>query len=248
VKWGDSRFPFGPASGGSTTTVSLIPAVRAAAWQAANRLKALAAPMLGVASTEGVTLGEAGFAAGGKSAPWKSVCARMSGDSLVATGDRAPDYDGMDPRIFGVQFAEVVVDVETGVVRVEKVVAVHDCGLAVWKTGVESQIKGGVLQGISYALFEERVVDRRTGRFLNPNLESYKILGSRDVPEIATVVLDVYAGKNNAHIRGVGEPATIPTAAAVANAVSHALGIRMTELPITPARVQAATRGKEVRS
>jgi len=248
VKWGDSRYPFGPASGGSTTTVSLIPAVRAAAWQAANRLKALAAPMLGAASAEGVTLGEAGFAAGGTTASWKNVCARMSGDSLVATGDRAPDYDGMDPRIFGVQFAEVVVDVETGVVRVEKVVAVHDCGLAVWKTGVESQIKGGVLQGISYALFEERVVDRRTGRFLNPNLESYKILGSKDVPEIVTVVLDVYAGKNNAHIRGIGEPATIPTAAAVANAVSHALGVRMTELPITPARVLAATRGKEVRS
>jgi xanthine dehydrogenase YagR molybdenum-binding subunit len=249
VKWGRSAYPFGPASGGSTTTVSLIPAVRAAAWHAANKLKALAAPMLGASSPDAVSLSPAGFAAGGKTASWKSVCARMSGDSLVATGDRAPDYDGMDGRIFGVQFAEVVVDAETGTVGVEKVVAVHDCGLAVWKTGVENQIRGGILQGISYALFEERVVDRPSGRFLNPNLETYKILGSKDVPEIVPIVLDVYAGKNNAHTRGIGEPATIPTAAAVANAVSHAIGARMTELPITPARVLGAlAKGKAVAS
>jgi xanthine dehydrogenase YagR molybdenum-binding subunit len=92
-------------------------------------------------------------------------------------------------------------------------------------------------------------VDRPSGRFLNPNLETYKILGSKDVPEIVPIVLDVYAGKNSTHTRGIGEPATIPTAAAVANAVSHALGARITELPITPARVlAAAAKGKEVRS
>jgi xanthine dehydrogenase YagR molybdenum-binding subunit len=240
VKWGSTAYPFGPASGGSTTTVSLIPAVRAAAWHAANKLKELAAPLLGAASPDDVDVGEAGFSAAGKSVSWRSVCAKLPGEVLVTTGDRAKDYEGTDPRIFGVQFAEVVVDVETGIVRVEKIVAVHDCGLPVWKSGVESQIRGGILQGISYALFEERYIDRRTGRVLNPNLEFYKILGSVDVPEIVPVVIDLYAGRNNTQTRGVGEPATIPTSAAVAGAVSHALGVRMTQIPLTPARVLAA--------
>ncbi len=131
-------------------------------------------------------------------------------------------------------------DVETGVVSVKKVVAVHDCGQPVWKTGVESQIRGGVLQGISYALFEERVVDERSGRVLNPNVEFYKVLGSKDTPEIVPIVVDFYPGKNNAHARGIGEPATVPTAAAVANAIAHATGIRPTALPITPARILEA--------
>lgn len=240
VKWGSTAYPFGPASGGSTTTVSLIPAVRAAAWHAAGKLKGLAAPLLGAASPEDVAVGEGGFSAAGKSVSWKSVCAKLPGEVLVATGDRAKDYEGTDARIFGVQFAEVVVDVETGIVRVEKIVAVHDCGLPVWRSGVESQIRGGVLQGISYALFEERHIDRRTGRVLNPNVEFYKILGSKDVPEIVPVVVDLYAGRNNTQTRGVGEPATIPTSAAVVNAVSNALGVRMSEIPLTPARVLAA--------
>lgn len=239
VKIGDSRYPFGPASGGSTTTTSLAPAVRAAAVHAAQKLAAVAAPLLG-APAEDVALKDGVFVGNGKSAEWKRVCGRMTGDSIVATGDRATDYDGTDSRIFGAQFAEVSVDTETGVVRVEKVVAAHDCGLPVWRTGVESQIRGGVLQGVSYALFEERVLDPKTGRFLNPNLEFYKILGARDAPEIVTLLVDLYAGKNNMHVRGIGEPATVPTAAAVANAVSHAIGSRITELPMTPPRILTA--------
>ncbi|MGZ5428185.1 MAG: xanthine dehydrogenase family protein molybdopterin-binding subunit, partial [Thermoanaerobaculia bacterium] len=239
VHIGNSKYPYGPASGGSTTTASLIPAVRAAAFHAARKLAEIAAPLLG-AKPEDVTLEGGAFLANGKRADWAKVCARMSGESILATGDRAPDFDGTDPRLFGAQFADVVVDVETGVVRVEKVAAAHSCGLAVWKTGVESQIRGGVLQGVSYALFEERVIDLPTGRFMNPNIEQYKILGAKDVPEVVTIVLDLFAGKNNAHARGIGEPAVVPTAAAIANAVSHALGSRITDLPITPARVLAA--------
>ena len=240
VHIGNSKYPFGPASGGSTTTTSLIPAVRSAAFHAARKLAEIAAPLLG-ASPDDIALQGGGFVANGKRADWAKVCSRMSGESILATGDRAPDFDGTDARLFGAQFAEVVVDVETGVVRVEKVAAAHTCGLSVWKTGVESQIRGGVLQGVSYALFEERIIDLPTGRFLNPNIEQYKILGARDVPEVAITVIDLFAGKNNAHVRGIGEPAVIPTAAAIANAVSHALGSRVTDLPITPARVLAAS-------
>jgi xanthine dehydrogenase YagR molybdenum-binding subunit len=236
VKIGDSRFPFGPASGGSVTTGSLIPAVRAAAVHAREKLVGVASKVLGAAESD-VTLGNGVFSAKGKSADFRKVCSRLPGETLVATGDRAKDYDGTDTRLFGAQFAEVVVDVETGVVFVKKVVAVHDCGQPVWKTGVESQIRGGILQGISYALFEERVVDERSGRVMNPDVESYKILGSKDTPEIVPLLVDLYPGKNNAHARGIGEPATVPTAAAVANAIAHATGIRPTALPITPARI-----------
>lgn len=239
VRIGDSRYPFGPASGGSVTTGSLIPAVRAAAFHAREKLVGVAAKVLAAAESD-VVLANGVFSAKGRSADFRKVCSRLSGETLVATGDRAKDYDGADTRIFGAQFAEVVVDVETGVATVEKVVAVHDCGQPVWKTGVESQIRGGVLQGISYALFEERVVDERSGRVLNPNVEFYKILGSKDTPEIVPILVDHYPGKNNAHARGIGEPATVPTAAAVANAIAHATGIRPTALPITPARLLAA--------
>ncbi|MGZ6970353.1 MAG: xanthine dehydrogenase family protein molybdopterin-binding subunit, partial [Thermoanaerobaculia bacterium] len=236
AKIGDSRYPFGPASGGSVTIGSLIPAVRAAAVHAREKLLDVAATVLGAPAGE-IALANGVFSAKGKSADFRKVCSRLPGETLVATGDRAKDYEGADTRLFGAQFAEVVVDVETGVVGVKKVVAVHDCGQPVWKTGVESQIRGGILQGISYALFEERVVDERSGRVLNPNVEFYKILGSKDTPEIVPILVDHYPGKNNAQARGIGEPATVPTAAAVANAVAHAMGIRPTALPITPARI-----------
>ncbi len=241
VKIGDSRYPFGPASGGSVTTGSLIPAVRAAAVHArekllGRRLEGPRRPRIRRRAREWSLLRE------GQDRRVPEGLRAPPGETLVATGDRAKDYDGTDTRLFGAQFAEVVVDVETGVVAVKKVVAVHDCGQPVWKTGVESQIRGGVLQGISYALFEERIVDERSGRVLNPNVEFYKILGSKDTPEIVPIVVDLYPGKNNAHARGIGEPATVPTAAAVANAIAHATGIRPTALPITPARILDAAR------
>jgi xanthine dehydrogenase YagR molybdenum-binding subunit len=238
VKIGDSRYPYGPASGGSVTTGSLIPAVRAAAVHAREKLVGAAAKVLAAPEAE-VKLAEGVFSAQGRAAEFRKVCSRLPGETLVATGDRAKDYDGTDTRLFGAQFAEVVVDVETGVVAVKKVVAVHDCGQPVWRTGVESQIRGGILQGISYALFEERVVDERSGRVMNPNVEFYKVLGSMDTPEIVPLLVDLYPGKNNAHARGIGEPATVPTAAAVANAIAHATGVRPTSLPITPAKILA---------
>ncbi len=134
----------------------------------------------------------------------------------------------------GVQFAQVAVDTETGRVRVERIVAVHDCGRPINPLQLESQIHGGVLQGISYALFERRVLDRATGHMLNANLEQYKVLRARELPAIEVVVLENYQGMSATDAYGVAEPATIPTAPAVANAVYNAIGVRMRELPITP--------------
>ena len=136
-------------------------------------------------------------------------------------------------------------DTETGRVRVVRVVAVHDCGLVVNALTTESQVQGGVIQGVSYALFEDRVLDRPTGKMVNPNVDQYKIAGARDVPEIETILVPVWDGVNNTNSVGIGEPATVPTAGAIANAVSHAIGARIRRLPITPEVVLEALREAE---
>jgi xanthine dehydrogenase YagR molybdenum-binding subunit len=148
----------------------------------------------------------------------------------------------------GVQFAEVAVDVETGVVKVERVVAVHDCGRPINPLAVESQIHGGVIQGLSYALYENRVLDRKSGWMLNANFETYKIAGAREIPRIEVHLIEEYRGRSSTDAGGIGEPATVATAAAVANAVFNATGVRVRELPMTPERVLAALAGttKEV--
>jgi xanthine dehydrogenase YagR molybdenum-binding subunit len=99
---------------------------------------------------------------------------------------------------------------------------------------------GGVIQGVGYALFEERILDKKTGRFLNADMLQYKIPTPQDCPEIQAILMPVAAGMNNASMLGVGEPPTIPTAAAIANAFANATGCRIREIPMTPGRVLAA--------
>ncbi|MDA8253503.1 MAG: molybdopterin-dependent oxidoreductase, partial [Rhodospirillales bacterium] len=105
---------------------------------------------------------------------------------------------------------------------------------------IESQVQGGVLMGISYALMEERVLDANTGWMLNPNLIDYKLLGPRDVPDITVLLLEYYQGLSASDAYGISEPANIATAAAIANAVYNATGVRIRSLPMTPAAVLGA--------
>ncbi|MHC4849922.1 MAG: molybdopterin cofactor-binding domain-containing protein, partial [Planctomycetota bacterium] len=121
-----------------------------------------------------------------------------------------------------------------------KVVGVHDCGRVVNTLTTRSQINGGIVQGISYALFENRVLDRGSGDMLNANFLDYKILGAVDMPEIVAVPFPVAQGITPSGISSLGEPATVPTAAAVANAIANAIGVRVRSLPITPDKVLAA--------
>ena len=239
VRIGDTRMPYGPGSGGSTTTPSSAPTVRAAAYQACRKLAGLLAREWGAAEAD-VFFSEGRFSTrdGSKQIAWNDACAKLGAEGLSATADRAANHDDAWKHFTaGAQFAEVEVDTETGLVRVARVVAVHDCGLVVNALTAESQVQGGVIQGISYALYENRILDGQTGRMVNPNVEQYKIVGSRDVPEIEVVFLPVWDGVNNTHSVGIGEPATVPTAAAIANAVSHAIGARVRQLPITPESV-----------
>jgi xanthine dehydrogenase YagR molybdenum-binding subunit len=187
----------------------------------------------------------------------RQAASKLRTEQIAARAGRSDDYGGfafkneaeafgMGIGIYGgVQFAEVAVDTETGVVKVERVVAVHDCGRPLNPLAVESQINGGVLQGISYALYENRILDRQTGRMVNANLEQYKIVGARETPEIEAIIIEEYLGRSSTDAGGIGEPSTIPTSAAIANAIYNAIGVRLRELPMTPARVLAALQAKQ---
>lgn len=238
---GDSNFPPGPASGGSTTAPSIGPAARHAGFLAKQGLLKLAAGDLG-AKLEDLDLKGGVVTKGGAPTKlgFKDLCAKLGTESLHATGERFENYPGFRDQVAGVQFAEVEVDVETGRVRVLRVAAVQDAGRVVDRLTFESQISGGVIQGVSYALFEDRRLDPHLGVMVNPDFLNYKIAGSKDCPEILAIAFDVANAKNNVGMMGLGEPPTIPTAAAIANAVANAIGARVRALPITPDRVLQA--------
>ncbi|HTT71758.1 MAG TPA: molybdopterin cofactor-binding domain-containing protein, partial [Anaeromyxobacteraceae bacterium] len=246
VRIGDTAFPDGPPSGGSNVTGSMTPAARNAAAEVGHEILARVARRLGVDPGD-LAFRRGGVAMGGPRArhlAFREAAALLPRGGLGVRKARAENYgySGQDWRgaMGGVQFAEVVVDVETGQVRVERVVAVHDCGRPLNPLALESQVNGGVLQGISYALFEERLLDGGSGRVVNPDLEMYKMVGSRDTPRIEVVLLEEYYGKSSTDARGIAEPATVATAAAIANAFYNATGVRLRELPMNPPRVLAA--------
>ena len=165
---------------------------------------------------------------------WFAACKKIGVDSLTVSGQW---IEGLSSNpAGGVQFAEVEVDTETGLVTVKKVLGVHDCGLIVNQLTLESQINGGIIMGMGYALYEERVMDELSGVMLNPNFETYKLPGIADVPEIEIVLINM----PERGVIGIGEPATVPTAGAIANAVANAIGVRVFSLPITPAKILAA--------
>ena len=216
VKIGDTSLPFSGGSGGSSTTASAAPAV----WDACQNVLTALQKQTGVADARG--------------AAWFDTCRKLGVNPLTAVGEWQPGLSGSGAG--GVQFAEVEVDTETGFVRVKRIVAVHDCGLIVNPMATASQINGGIMCALGYALYEERVMDRQTGLLLNINFDSYKIPNLTDAPEIEVVLLNM----PQRGVIGIGEPSVIPGTAAIANAVANALGVRIHHLPITPAKVLAA--------
>jgi xanthine dehydrogenase YagR molybdenum-binding subunit len=259
VRIGDTDFPPGPSSGGSKTAGSITPAARKAAYQVRQKLFAAASRDLGarpgdLAAGQGRVFLLSDPARG---MSFRDAAGLLRNDAVSAVARRGENYGGFrisSPMTIaredlgGVQFAEVAVDTETGIVRVERLTAVHDCGRPINPRQLESQIHGGVIMGISYALFENRILDHATGRMVNPDLEQYKLAGARETPAIDVVVLENYQAISATDACGIAEPATIATAAAIANAVHNAIGVRMRELPITPAAVLAALGRVSVRS
>ncbi len=233
---GDSILPFSGGSGGSTTAASVTPAIRVTTMDALDALCAKVAPTLGVAATDLVAEGGRIHVKGNasKGLAWKDACKLIGTEPISVDGQWQDGLSGAGTS--GVQFAEATVDLETGIVKVTRILAMQDCGLIVDKLTAEHQALGGVIAAINFALFEDRLLDRVTGQMVNPNMEWYLLAGMSDVPKIDIVL-------NNMPERGVigiGEPPTVSTASAIANAVRNATGVTIRSLPLHPHKVLAA--------
>jgi xanthine dehydrogenase YagR molybdenum-binding subunit len=249
IKVGDTNYPQGPDSGGSVTTLSLTPAVRDAVWQASQKFLANVAPALGSTPDDLVLITGEIRSKSGKISPisFQRAAAKMTADQIAAQATRVPDYDRSKYLTYGgVDVAEVKVDTELGRIHVTRVLSVHDCGRPMNPSQVISQINGGIIQGISFTLFENRLLDPVHGLMVNPNLEFYKIAGSRETPEIDVRLVEAYLGQSSTDASGIGEAAgVVSIGAAVGNAVYNALGVRIRQTPMTPAVVLAALRNPQ---
>jgi xanthine dehydrogenase YagR molybdenum-binding subunit len=242
VEIGDTRYPYAVPSGGSSTAPSTTPAVRQAAAHLKNKLFRLAAAALGAESGD-LEAHDGAIRVRfepSRSLSFAEVCRRIPADSLSADGEHVPDYQGFRRDQAGCQFAEVEVDTETGIVRVLQVVAVHDAGLIIDPLTARSQVNGGVIMGVGFALFEERRLDPKIGLMVNPTMDDYKLPGPLDVPDIKVMFVEVANGITNTGVLGLGEAAHVATAAAIGCAVFDAIGVPVRSLPLTPDRVLAA--------
>jgi xanthine dehydrogenase YagR molybdenum-binding subunit len=230
---GDTLYGVSSTSGGSTTAASISPGIRVAAVKALDALKEKVAPALGVDSASLV-------AQGGriqvkddpaKGMSWAEACKHIGPQPIAVDGEWRPGMSSSTTS--GVQFAEVTVDVETGIVKVTRVLVIQDCGLVISRLTAESQCYGGVIGSLNFALFEDRILDRNTGQMVNPNMEWYLLAGMSDIPHI-----DVRL-KNQPErgVIGIGEPPTVSTAAAITLAVRNAIGVTVRSMPLTPARI-----------
>jgi xanthine dehydrogenase YagR molybdenum-binding subunit len=242
VRIGESPDGRSSGSGGSTTCPGTAPPALAAAQAAREALFQKIASRLGSQAEELANeRGKIVDKTSKKSWSWKEACAKLGMDSIKGQGEWTPDLDkaGLSNQgVGGVQVAEVQVDTETGVVRCTQVVAVQDCGMVINKLCCESQVAGGVIMGVNYALFEDRIMDRVTGRQVNPDMEFYKLGGISDMPKIIVHMHDM----PDRGVIGIGEPPTISTCAAVSNAIFNAIGVRVPDSPFTPAKILEALK------
>jgi xanthine dehydrogenase YagR molybdenum-binding subunit len=230
---GRSTYGNSVASGGSITTASVAPVIKDAAFNARNLLFESAARLLGAKPENLVAKdGKIALKDGSKSITWKQACATLGMGGIAARGEWKPGLSAQG--VHGAQFAEVEVDTETGQVRVLKMVAVHDCGLPLNRLALESQINGGMIQALGYALTEKSILDPQTGRMLNATLEEYKLPGTFEMPEMIPIIDD---GDTREMVIGMAEASVIPGAGAIGNAVYSACGVRVTSLPITPDKI-----------
>jgi xanthine dehydrogenase YagR molybdenum-binding subunit len=246
LKIGDTDYPPSGGSGGSTTIGGVSASSRIAALDALDKLFEKVAPALGVTPAELEAAGGRVQVKGNpaKGLTWVQACAKLGGVPLTTRGTTPKgQHPLLNSGVGGVQMADVSVDVETGRVRINKIVAVQDCGLVIDLKLAESQCYGALIMGVSYALYEEKVTDPRTGRMLNPDMEFYKLAGLMDVGEL---VVHMMTGKgyDERGVIGLGEPPVISPGAVISNAVANAIGVRVPHIPLTPRRVLAALEGR----
>ncbi|MAF65727.1 MAG: hypothetical protein CMJ84_08725 [Planctomycetes bacterium] len=231
ARLGDNRLPRANASGGSVTTGSAAPAVKDAAHEARLALAAHLGAVLGV-DAERIAFEEGEVHTGATSMAWNDACRTLPDEGITARGVWREHLQASG--VHGAQAARVRVDLETGRLRVEKMVCVQDVGLPLNRLALRSQINGGMIQALSYALLEERLIDPDLGLLLSDNLGDYKIAGALEMPELVAIIDD--DDERLAPI-GMAEAVVIPGAAAIANALHNACGLRLGDLPLTPGKV-----------
>ena len=234
-----------PSSGGSQTLLVMAPAVRAASIEVKNQLLEIAAaelerPVEELMLRDGKVVPVDEPDGGTAFAALRGLRGRQN---LVGVGRRHPHPEGKIALPFVAQFAEVEVNTLTGEVQLLRLVAAHDSGRMMNQLTYENQVFGGMVMGIGLGMTEERILDsRQTGKVVNANWHDYKIPTAKDVPANNTCVpIDLNDTEaNTTGAKGLGEPAHIPTAAAIANAVYNATGVRVTDAPITRSRMLEA--------
>ncbi len=240
VQLGDTQLGvYAPLSAGSMTLPSVGPAVRGAAEDARKRLLEVGSQLLDIPLAQ-LSIQEGKFldVNTGTQTAIDSVLKKLGNFMIVGRGARGPNPEEKNVNSFGVQFAQVSVDTNTGRVIVDKIVAVHEAGRVINPMTIHSQLVGGIIMGLGFALTEERWVDPKEGWVLNANLDQYKLMTFPDVPEIVAEMINLPDDQvNSIGAKGCGEPPIIPVAGAVANALADALGKRIYSLPFTPDRV-----------
>ena len=239
-----SRGPYATLSAGSSTTPSIGPAVRAAAADAKRQILEIAAQRYDLEERVlDIRDGRIISHDGNLSVALEEFLHMLGSAQILGKGARGPNPTGMSVLTFGVHVVEAAVDVETGEVRVERVAAIHDVGRIINPLGAESQVEGGVIQGIGHTLSEMRLLDAETGRVLTTSLDAYRMPTIADVPEIVCEFID----KPDEHLtnlgsKGLGEPPIVPIAAAIANAIRDATGADVHELPVSREEMLRALR------
>jgi 4-hydroxybenzoyl-CoA reductase subunit alpha len=175
----------------------------------------------------------------------KQVVRGKDGETLIARGHYTPHRKGMvSPAYsFGVQTAEVEVDPETGKMKLLNVTTAHESGTVINPVGIEGQLEGAVMMAGGYGMCEDQPMDQ--GKILNPSLADYKVIRSLDMPDTKIIEIDTYEPEGPFGAKEAGEGLTNPTAAAIANAVRNAVGVTVTDLPITPEKILKAIKEKE---
>jgi xanthine dehydrogenase YagR molybdenum-binding subunit len=227
---GDSRLPHAPVSGGSMTSASVLPAVQEAAVALRNKIFAMTGWNSGDLRLEnGVVRGADNHI------EVSDLIARNGGGPIEVSADAkpGPDTDNYARHAFGAQFAEVRVDPDLRTIKVSRWVGAFDCGKVVNAKTARSQLIGGIVFGIGMALMEETRIDPEFGRPVNANIAEYLVPVNADIPDIKTIVVDAPdMVTTSLGIKGIGELPMVGVAAAIANAVYHATGVRVRDLPV----------------
>jgi xanthine dehydrogenase molybdenum-binding subunit len=237
-------------SDASRSTYAVGGATIRAAAQAKEQLLAHAAEMLD-APLEDLAVRDGRIFV--KHSPERSIgVGEVCYDAIYSFGGHATNFSGKqsfepvwNSPIYGAYFAEVDVDTETGRVRVPRFVVAMDCGTAINPMAVEGQLEGGLQQGLGYALTEDYQIDPDTGVVTTTNYDSYKVPGTMDMPKSDVIIVDKPDPRGPFGAKGVGEPGMVGIAPAIANAIYDAVGVRLSELPMTPERVLAALEEKD---